>query len=101
MAGQIIEVNTNTLKADVSAIAEELRGISADDEKLRVILSQLGSMWDGPAKQAFELAVQDDLNRLRDLVKALNGLTSKTGQAREEYDRCENAVSQIVSSIKV
>ena len=101
MAGQIIEVNTSTLKSDVSEIAGELQGISGDATKLEGVLSQLVSMWDGPAKQAFYAAVKDDLGRLRELVKAMQNLTAKTGQAREEYDKCENAVSQIVSSIKV
>lgn len=101
MASQIIEVNTNTLKADVSEIAAELTGIRGDADKLEGVLGQLESMWDGNAKQAFSAAVRDDLTRLRELVKAMQDLTGKTGQAREEYDRCENAVEQIISSIRV
>ncbi|NBI65374.1 hypothetical protein D1646_00835 [Pseudoflavonifractor sp. 60] len=101
MAGQIIEVNTSTLRSDVSEIASELLGIKSDADKLEGVLGQLESMWDGYAKQAFSAAVRDDLSRLRDLVKAMQSLTTKTGQAREEYDKCENTVSQIVSSIKV
>lgn len=101
MAGKLIEVNTNTLKADVSEIDDELRAILQCAEKLVATLSQLESMWDGNAKQAFSLAVKDDLNRLKELVKAMQNLTGKTGEAREEYDRCESAVAQIIASIRV
>lgn len=101
MAGKLIEVNTNTLKANVSEIDGELHAILQCAEKLADILSQLESMWDGNAKQAFSLAVKDDLNRLQELVKAMQNLTDKTGEAREEYDRCESTVAQIIASIRV
>ncbi len=101
MANQIIEVNTGTLKNDVSSIEEELQGAAKGAERLETVLTQLEGMWDGPAKQAFAAAVRDDLGRLRELVKAMQTLTEKTGEAREEYDKCEIAVEQVVSSIKV
>lgn len=101
MAANIIEVNTNTLKGDVSDIDRELKGILHEANNLEGLLSQLETMWEGPAKQAFFAAVRDDLGRLRELVKAMQTLTGKTGEAREEYDKCENIVAQIVSSIKV
>lgn len=101
MAGKLIEVNTSTLKSDVSEIDGELRAVLQGADKLATTLSQLESMWDGNTKQAFSLAVKDDLSRLKELVKALQNLTNKTGAAREEYDRCENAVSQIIASIRV
>ena len=44
---------------------------------------------------------EDDLNRLKELVKAMQNLTIKTGDAREEYDRCESAVAQIIASMRV
>ena len=89
MAGRIIEVNTSTLRSDVSAIEEAQA------------LRELESMWDGNAKQAFSAAVNDDIRRLRELAKALAQFTEKTSEARREYDTCETAVSQIVSSIRV
>lgn len=101
MAEKLIEVNTSTLKTDVSEIEDELRAILQCAEKLSATLGQLEGMWDGNAKQAFSLAVKEDLNMLKELVKAIQDLTNKTGIAREEYDRCENAVAQIIASIRV
>lgn len=101
MAEKLIEVNTNILRGDVAEIDGELRSISSSASKLESVLSQLEGMWDGNAKQAFSAAVRSDLGRLRELVAAMRDLTAKTGTAREEYDKCESAVLQIVSAIKV
>ena len=97
----IIEVNTSTLKSDVATIEEELQKISTAAERLLQTLHELESMWDGNAKQAFSAAVNSDIAQLKELVKAMHGFTGKTGEAREEYDKCENTVAQIVAAIRV
>lgn len=101
MAVKIIEVNTGSLKSDVDVISSELDLISGNADRLLSILEQLETMWEGSAKQAFSSAVRDDVARLRELVKAMKNFTDKTSEARVEYDKCESAVSQIVSSIRV
>ena len=101
MASNIIEVNTNSLKGDVEEIAAELKALSNDADQLLNLLGQLEAMWEGPAKRAFSAAVQDDVGRLRALIQAMQTLTNKTSDARAEYDKCESAVYQIVTSIKV
>lgn len=101
MAVKIIEVNTNSLKNDVDIIAVELGKIRENADRLLSILSQLETMWEGDAKQAFSVAVRDDVKRLLELNKTMQDLTDRTSDARGEYDKCENTVSQIVSSIRV
>lgn len=101
MASNIIEVNTNSLKGDVEEIAAEVKAIFNDADQLLNLLRQLETMWEGPAKQAFSAAVQDDVGRLRALTQAIQTLTNKTSDARAEYDKCESAVSQIITFIKV
>lgn len=101
MAAKIIEVNTNSLKSDVEVIWSELERISGNADRLLSILGQLETMWEGSAKQAFSSAVRDDVARLRELVKAMKDFTGKTSEARVEYDKCEIAVSEIVSSVRV
>ena len=101
MASSIIEVNTNTLKSNMETMQGHIHGLRKSAESLRNISGQLDNMWDGEAKQAFVTAVRDDLNRLETLISAMEKYTGKTDEARGEYDRCESAVSQIVSSIRV
>ena len=97
----IIEVNTMTLKSDVATMEGELHKISTGAERLLQILHELESMWDGIAKQAFSAAVDSDVAQLKELVKVIKNFNGKTGEAREEYDKCENSVAQIVASIRV
>ena len=97
----VIEVNTSTLRADVTEIEGEIKKINTQIDALTQTLHELSDMWDGPAKQAFVTAVQDDINTLKSLVQAISGFTNKTSQARTEYEKCENAVGQIVSSLRV
>ena len=40
-------------------------------------------------------------NRMEELVKALEKFAEKTDSSRTEYDKCENSVAGIVSSIRV
>jgi len=101
MAGRTIEVDTSILKADVSEIEGEIRSINDGATQLENILRQLEGMWEGDAKMAFSNAVNDDLRRLRELSKAIGKFTRETGEACQEYVRCENTVSQIVASIRV
>lgn len=101
MAAKNIEVNTSVLRNDVDAITGELEKILKNADQLSSILGELEGMWEGNAKQAFSQAVRDDLGRLKELVKAIQNLTQRTSDARQEYDKCENAVAQIVSSIRV
>ena len=101
MAQSIIEVNTSTLKSDVSRIEEELKGIQTDAKELTELLAAMGSMWDGEAKQSFTAAVNDDLGRLGELVNAMRRFAGLTDDARAEYEKCENAVADIVASLRV
>ena len=101
MADSLIEVTTNTLKSDTETIALHLEKLRQRSDALESVTQQLGSMWEGQAKQAFTAAVRDDLNRLRSLISAMQKFTQKTDEARNEYDKCENTVTQLVASIRV
>lgn len=101
MSAKNIEVNTGVLRNDVDVITAELEKVLRNADQLSAILGELEGMWEGNAKQAFSGAVRDDLGRLKELVKAIQDLTQRTSDVRQEYDKCENAVSQIVSSIRV
>ena len=101
MATTIIEVNTSTLKTDVSSIETEIKALRTAATKIKDISTQLGAMWDGPAKIAFMAAVQDDLSQLENLIIAIEKFTQLTDESRSEYDKCEQSVAQIVASIRV
>ena len=58
-------------------------------------------MWEGPAKESFSAAVNDDIRRLRELSRLLESFTQTTGEVRQEYDACENEIAQLITSIRV
>ena len=101
MAGTLIEVNTSKLRGDVSAINAEINSLKRDAANLRSTLDQLSGMWDGNAKRAFSEAVRDDIQRLEELIGALQKFTDKTDNSRSDYERCENSVAGIIASIRV
>lgn len=101
MAGTIIEVNTSTLRNDISSIETEISSLKKDVERLRNSLSQLSTMWDGKAKVSFVASVNDDIGRLSELIDAINKFTDKTDSVRADYEKCEIAVANMVASIKV
>lgn len=99
MAGKIIEVNTAILKHDVSTILGEVRGLKNDVQRLYTVAEQLSGTWDGSAKEAFVMQVQDDIRRLEELITAIGHFTDKTEKSRTEYEKCEASVADIVASI--
>lgn len=101
MAGSIISVNTSTLKGTVSDISAEIAGLKNDVNMLKITSAVLSGMWDGPAKNAFVSAVNDDIRLLEDLIKAIDKFTERTDTSRAEYDKCENAVAGIIAAIRV
>lgn len=101
MAENIIAVDTAILKTDVDSITAEIKGLRAVRQKIDSEVQQSGAMWDGTAKQAFMAAVQSDLAILDEITFSLTDLTGGTDDARTDYEKCEQSVSDIVSSIRI
>ena len=101
MAGRSIEVNTNTLKSDLSVIEEEIRGINRGADQLEQTLHALESMWEGPGQGALPPPVKHDIPRPPELSRLLESFTQTTGEVRQEYDACENEIAQLITSIRV
>ncbi len=96
-----IEVNTGTLRTDIDSINSELKILRQDIVSLRNVAASLGNTWSGRAKDAFMVALNDDIGELERLVSELEKYTTRTNDVRAEYDSCENTVAQIISSIRV
>lgn len=101
MAGTVIEVDTSRLYSDISTINSEISALHKDAANLRETLGQLSSMWDGEAKTAFEKAVNGDIQKLEELINALQQFTDKTDTSRVGYENCESSVAEIIASIRV
>ena len=101
MVSSEITVNTGTLYTDAASIRGEIRAMRDSAGNLRRAAVNLNRMWEGEAKAAFLKAYEGELSRLEEAIGALDHFTSLTEMSGTEYERCESAVSDVVSSIRV
>ena len=101
MANSIIEINTNTLRSDISSIEADIVSLRSEAAKLRDGANYLGSTWDGPAKEAFMAQFLGDVDSLERLIDVMFKFTQQTDESRVAYENCENEVGQMIASIQV
>lgn len=100
MADQI-EINIAVLKRDIEEIKEQaaiLKKLMADTYSH---VRELDSMWDGPSNDAFNQEFRADHEKFKGILETINGLISFMERARDEYLRCEAAVSRQVDEIRL
>lgn len=97
----IIEVNTGTLKIDINDLQGEIGALRHEIQRLREEAASLGNTWEGEAKAAFMGALADDIGKLEMLIADIEKYTRQTDNARNEYEKCENSVAQLISAIRV
>lgn len=99
MAYEFIKANTEKIGYAAENVREEIAGIEVDIAKLEEAYSVLDAMWEGPAKIAFRAKYTDDINRMKELVKALKNINVFEETAENKYRNSESNVSEIISSI--
>ena len=97
----LIKVNTNRLRRDVSDISGHLKGIKKEIQDLRTHNTALDAMWDGPSSETFKAAFENDITALEQILESLISLNEYEDNARVKYDECENKVADLVNQIKV
>ena len=97
----LIKINTNRLKGDVSEIKSHIRSIRKQIADLRQHNTALDAMWDGPSSEAFKASFGNDIAALEAILEALDSMNGYEDNARVRYDECENKVADLVNQIKV
>lgn len=100
MADQI-EINIAVLKRDIEEMKAEAVILKKLMEDTYSQVRELDSMWDGPSNEAFNQAFRADHEQFKGLLVTIDGLISYMERARDEYLRCEAAVSRQVDEIRV
>lgn len=96
-----IAVDTGILVSDIENLQEQLNLIKGDLDKMYDSVNLLDSMWDGPSNEAFVAHFRQDKEDMSSLCNTVQELINCLSFARQEYDRCENEVNGIVSSIPI
>lgn len=101
LAQKIIEIDTAMLQGDEQNIAEQAADLQRDLTEISSLIEQLGSMWDGPARQAFQAQMAEDLGILSEICSFMQKYTGWMQQAGGEYVKCENAVQEIIAAVRI
>lgn len=101
MNNYITEIDIDRLSSDISMLQQKKDEFKAGLKKLTESIIELNGSWDGPAKSAFDSRTTVDTENLKTAIVEIEKLITALEAARDEYNRCENAVDSIVSSIVI
>ena len=96
-----IEVNTNTLAADIEKLQNELNLVVSELNKMYDAVNLLDSMWDGPANDTFRAQFLQDRQEMQEICNELQKMNDCLVYAKNEYNTCENNINGIVTSIRI
>ncbi|MBQ9346362.1 MAG: hypothetical protein IJT94_03350 [Oscillibacter sp.] len=96
-----LEANTGTLSSDTTSIRREIQGMIRTASLLREAAQEMGRMWDGAAKREFLTNMNQSLDNLDSILAELNRFAGLTDESRMEYERCEAAVGQVLSQLRI
>ena len=66
-----IKVNTTRLGNDAEKVKEYIDNIEKARKQIQTRASNINSMWDGQASEAFQKAIKSDLKELKEIIKNL------------------------------
>jgi WXG100 family type VII secretion target len=101
VAVKYIKISTNRLGTDAEQVASLIQSIQKEMTAMKSSVQQMNSMWEGPSKEAFVQAFNQDMEDLSTLIKGLSSIQSFETQAKTKYENCEQQVEELVASIRV
>lgn len=96
-----IEISTDQLGLDVSAVQEQVEALNTAKDQVIRCLMDLGTMWEGQAHDAFMTQVMVDAEMLQGLITNLQNLVSCMEYAKSEYQSCAESVGEKIQSISL
>ena len=96
---QPIEVNTNLLSKQISELNENISGLESSTHGLEDVVDGLKTMWTGPAQEMFYIQFYSDKEKMEELLTLLQKITDEFQNACTEYNKCDDSVGSIVSSL--
>lgn len=101
MAAGCFEVDTNNLRKDVNTLRQYLQVVEQTHAELRDKMTEVSSMWEGPAKEAFHHQFKNDCAELIEVCKQLREVLESMDAAAKEYDSCDGRIKSIIDAIQV
>lgn len=101
MMAKEITVDTDLLKTDIDTMQESLTQLNKLVEDVFSDITELDTMWDGPANEEFNRQFKSDYETMKSQCDVINNMIEHYDYADKEYVKCENEVDSIVKSIKI
>lgn len=95
-----IEVNVETLEMDIKIMQDTLKQVREDMKGMFDSVSELDTMWDGPANEAFIHQFGIDHQTFQSLCDSVDGIIDSMENAKDAYRKCEGAVKDEINRIK-
>mgnify|MGYP001658852378 CR=1 FL=1 len=96
-----IRVAIDRIEQDKSTIQSEVEGIRSSVMELYQEMQSLGATWEGPAWQAFQNQVAEDIENMQMIETQIRNYLEHMDYAGKEYKQCSGMIRQLVNSIRV
>lgn len=96
-----ISIETAALKTSAENLEELLGSIRTELEEMYGAVQELGTMWEGPAHNAFRTQFSDDQQQAQSLCDTLKQFIQSMAFAGTTYDNCERTVCEMIDSIGI
>jgi WXG100 family type VII secretion target len=96
-----IEVNIQTLEQDTKDMESAVKQVRGDMDAMFNSVTELDSMWDGPANTAFNQQFNVDKQVFEELCAAIDGIIDSMKNAKDSYRKCEASVSEEIGKINI
>ncbi len=95
------EVNMQTLGTDITAMENVVGDIRNDMVHMFDQVTEMDSMWDGPANEAFVQQFMLDKEMFEELCRSVDKVLESMTEANISYKNCEEQVGETINSIKI
>lgn len=96
-----IEIDTMALGRDRQTIQSELDRVRTEISRLKEAMVNLGTMWEGPAHDAFMAQFNTDYEFVQEFGNEIGTYIETMEYAQREYQKCESEVNQAIASIRI
>jgi len=99
MALNQIATNTDLMTSDINSLTDELKGARGQLDKMFTEITELDTMWDGPANEEFVRQFAADKTACEELFKTIDSIIECMTYAKNEYVKCDNEIGSIIGAI--
>ncbi len=96
-----MEVDTSVLNSDIGTLGTHVSELRKRLTELQAEVTELSGMWSGRANQAFQKQFGNDVDFMNEVFSTVDQLIECMQFAKTEYDKCENEVGDLISSIRI